>query len=475
GLNDNPPAPYLGVRYKNAVVASTQLPKIELETGNTFRRLLLRVDPDGKLYLAYGDRIFYNGLQLPNYSFTSAGKFGFYGRTGGENENQWIDNVQIQVTQSSGPLEIAAEPQDVLLLAGKPGTFTVVVSDPNGATYQWLKNGATIAGATASSYTTPATTVADHGSLFKVQATGPSGTATSREALLSVIAPITVINPQIIYDFNDGILPALPNQTILNTAAGGGYIDFFGGVTNSGVLKLTDAVEGQGGTFIIPDFNAGQPVKAFSAYWAMRLGGGTVPPADGVSFVWTEAADIPAGSVFGEAGAGDNLIVNFDLWNNEGEAPSFNIFYRNSLVAAKLVNVSELETGDNFADVFVRVNSDGTVDVQYNGNVIFHKVTLPGYTPVTGGVFAWGGRTGGSYENQWVDNIVLATTVGQIQVPIGFTRNGANLQMTWGAGFKLQSTPSLTTPNWQDVPNATSPHIVPMAGPAQFFRLINQP
>src|SRR2546422_4375051 len=38
-----------------------------------------------------------------------------------------------------------------------------------GLTYQWRKNGVNISGATASSYTTPATTTADNGALYSVR------------------------------------------------------------------------------------------------------------------------------------------------------------------------------------------------------------------------------------------------------------------------------------------------------------------
>jgi len=146
------------------------MPYAELDTGADYRKVLLRVDSTGKVYLAYGERVLYNGLQLPNYTFLANAKYGIYGRTGGENDNQWFDNIQIRATQSSGPLTVADQPDDTTVMAGATANFTVVLSDPNGATYQWQKRsvGGTftnIPGATASSYTTPATTLADDGAL----------------------------------------------------------------------------------------------------------------------------------------------------------------------------------------------------------------------------------------------------------------------------------------------------------------------
>ncbi len=464
--NETPPAPSIDVRYKGAVVASTQLPFTQIETGSAYRKVLVRLGPDGKLDLAFGDLVLYNGLQLTNYTFMASGKLGFYARTGGLNENQWVDNLVIAATKSALPLRISQDPADAAVLIGKAATFSVALSDPTGATYQWSKNGVAIPGATSASYTTPVASLADNGTKFSVQATGPGGTVKSRDALLSVLSPITVSNPIVSFDFNDG---QLPPGTSLNSGAGGGYVDVAGGVGNSGVLKLTDAVNGQAGTFIIADGNNSQPVSAFVAHFSVRVGGGTVPPADGFSFVW--ANDLNPNATFGEDGSGSGLTVSFDIYDNGGgEAPAFNITYKTQAVATNKVAISVLETGDAFVDVYIHVKPNGTLDVLYNGNVIFNSVPLPGFSPMTGGAFAWGARTGGLNENQWVDNIQIALETAP--PAISWARAGNNLSLTWGPGFKLQSTANLEIPiTWSDVPGATSPYIVTPANVSQFYRL----
>jgi hypothetical protein len=52
--------------------------------------------------------------------------------------------------------------------------------------YQWRRNGTDIAGATASSYTTPATTLADNGAQFTVVVSNAAGAVTSSAATLTV-------------------------------------------------------------------------------------------------------------------------------------------------------------------------------------------------------------------------------------------------------------------------------------------------
>jgi len=130
-----------------------------------------------------------------------------------------------------------------------------------------------------------------------------------------------------------------------------------------------------------------------------------------------------------------------------------------------------------YANLVIRVNENGTLDLQYKGNAIFNGLPLPGYTPLAGGRFGLGARTGGQNETHWVDNIAIATTVGVNQPTLGFSRSGNTLTLTWGAGFKLQSTGSLTpTVTWNDVAGAASPYPAATAtGTNQFFRLVNLP
>src|SRR5262249_57227728 len=77
--------------------------------------------------------------------------------------------------------------------------FSVTANGTAPLSYQWQKNGANIAGATSSSYTTPATTTADSGSTFRAVVTNSAGTATSNSATLTVnvavVAPTITTQP----------------------------------------------------------------------------------------------------------------------------------------------------------------------------------------------------------------------------------------------------------------------------------------
>jgi hypothetical protein len=59
-------------------------------------------------------------------------------------------------------------------------------------TYQWMKNGVVIAGATTTSYTTPPAVAADNGSLFSAKVSNLGGSVTSTGAKLTVRTPPTI-------------------------------------------------------------------------------------------------------------------------------------------------------------------------------------------------------------------------------------------------------------------------------------------
>ncbi len=81
---------------------------------------------------------------------------------------------------------IAVQPYGVTVPAGQTATFSVTGAGSPTLTYQWQKNGVNISGATATTYTTPATAAVDSGAVFTVQVTNSLATVTSNTAVLTV-------------------------------------------------------------------------------------------------------------------------------------------------------------------------------------------------------------------------------------------------------------------------------------------------
>jgi hypothetical protein len=91
---------------------------------------------------------------------------------------------------SAAPL-ITSQPNTQAVNQGQAATFVVVATGAAPLTYQWMRNGADIAGATSPSYTTPAAAVEDNGARFSVKVSNSFGSITSDITNLTVyiIAP----------------------------------------------------------------------------------------------------------------------------------------------------------------------------------------------------------------------------------------------------------------------------------------------
>ncbi len=99
----------------------------------------------------------------------------------------------------AGTVAISEAPQPVTTIEGVNATFSVKVTYTGAAApaYQWKKNGADIAAATGSSYTTPVLAVSDNGTKYSVKITVPGGEVTSSEVLLTVntdTVPPTIVS-----------------------------------------------------------------------------------------------------------------------------------------------------------------------------------------------------------------------------------------------------------------------------------------
>ncbi|MGB6668693.1 MAG: hypothetical protein WBE73_10145 [Candidatus Acidiferrum sp.] len=94
---------------------------------------------------------------------------------------------------------ITTQPANQTVTVGQTATFSVIATGTAPLGYQWLKNSANITGATAASYTTPATASTDNGAQFDVVVSNGAGSKTSTMARLTVnaaaLAPTIATQP----------------------------------------------------------------------------------------------------------------------------------------------------------------------------------------------------------------------------------------------------------------------------------------
>ena len=119
-------------------------------------------------------------------------------------------------------LAITAQPASQSVTAGQSATFSVAATGTGTLTYQWKMGTTAIGGATAASYTTPATTSSESGTQFTVVVTDSTGSVTSNPATLTVTA--------------SAVAPSITSQPANQTVAAGQPATF--SVTATGTAPL---------------------------------------------------------------------------------------------------------------------------------------------------------------------------------------------------------------------------------------------
>ena len=180
-----------------------------------------------------------------------------------------VTSAAATLTVSAAPVAptITTQPANQTVTAGQTATFTVVAGGTAPLNYQWQKNGGNIAGATAASYTTPATATTDSGSTFQVVVRNSAGTVTSATATLTVSAaptPAILPNPTSV-DFGNDVVNSNTTQVLV--------------LKNTGTAMLTiTQVSGTGSAFTLSGFtvplnvNAGQQTTITVAFLPTTAG-----------------------------------------------------------------------------------------------------------------------------------------------------------------------------------------------------------
>ena len=119
---------------------------------------------------------------------------------------------------ASAPPSITLQPENQAVMVGDAAVFAVAVAGSTPLHYEWQRNGTTIAGATSSTYTTPAASSSDNNSQFRALVSNTVGTAISKTVTLTVNAPslpLQVTSSQL----PDGTVAAAYSSTL--SASGG--------------------------------------------------------------------------------------------------------------------------------------------------------------------------------------------------------------------------------------------------------------
>ena len=167
-----------------------------------------------------------------------------------------VNNSRVELIGVDAFLQLSVLPAKQFITVGTDVAFAAVAGGSGPFTYQWRKgnnnlaDGGNISGATAATMTLTGVTAADSGS-YSLVVTGPSGTQTSPNAALTVLAPAQIVAGPISQSVFQGA------EVSLSVAATGDALqyqwqrngaDIFGATTPS--LTLTNAQLVDGGSYV---------------------------------------------------------------------------------------------------------------------------------------------------------------------------------------------------------------------------------
>jgi hypothetical protein len=222
-----------------------------------------------------------------------------------------------------------------------------------------------------------------------------------------------------------------------------------GGVSNSGYLKLTDAVGSIRSTIVFPDFEPGFKVAGFSFGVDCRIGGGGATPADGFSINFARKDEITTDTVITtgtpyagannvghteadrhEEGTRTGLGIGFDSYFSGGEdVIGISVRVDDQLLAqipaatlnGLVTNAASLQTGPLITGTaaekvaalgWARFEVDldpgtGRLDIWWKGVKVVDQLET-NFIP-SAGRLVFGARTGGQNQVHHFDNIELET------------------------------------------------------------------
>lgn len=248
----------------------------------------------------------------------------------------------------------------------------------------------------------------------------------------------------------------------------------------NGFIRLTPAVDSRSAAILFPDFDEGLVVSAFDFSVDVRLGDGTNPPADGFSINYARSDDPAIANIIGggtgiwggtldiggteeslpEEGTRTGLAIGFDTWGFPGgensAVPGSDLRGISIRVDGLMIHqeplptvgpdiqpddITSMETGPwssegnrgtgenlTWQPFTVSLKPDGKLTVTWKGNTVLDDFET-GFFPSPGRL-VFGGRTGGSYAIQDIDNISITTIPATTFLPSGLVGNASGFTVS---------------------------------------------
>jgi len=245
------------------------------------------------------------------------------------------------LTVTAGPVAptITTQPTNQTVTAGQTATFTVVAGGTAPLSYQWQKSGANIAGATSSSYTTPATTTSDSGSTFDVVVTNSAGSITSNPATLTVSAG--AVAPSITTQPANQTVTAGQTARFTVTAAGTAPLSYqwqksganIAGATSSSYTTPATTTSDSGSTFDVVVTNSAGSITSNLA--TLTVNAATTPPSVPTGLTATAASSSQINLTWNASTDSSGTLAGYKVYRGGSQiGTSPNTAYQDSGLAA---------------------------------------------------------------------------------------------------------------------------------------------
>lgn len=194
--NGGAEAPAIALKWQGTEFTTTNVTKPTL-VNNQWVDVVIQVDANGRLTLYHNNVKYYDNEQIPGWAPITGAQVGLGGRTGGENEANWVDDFKFlanaDVAVPKPPTISITSPQDnATFAAGANVTIQVNAQDPEGqiAKVEFFANGTKVGESTTAPYSLPLSNIPESIYLVTAKVTDAQG--------LSVTSPqirVTVGNP----------------------------------------------------------------------------------------------------------------------------------------------------------------------------------------------------------------------------------------------------------------------------------------
>ena len=224
-LNGSGEAPSIDVLVDGVQVLHKMMDVFFLQS-DTFIPVTVVLKPNGTISVNYRGTDIYKDAYLPGWAPLTGGQFAIGARTGGLNENNWIDDVSFTTVAAGNPVAptITQAPASQTVNEHGSATFSVAFDGTPGFSVQWSKNGVDIDGATNTTYALSNISYALNSAEIKAKVTNAQGSVTSAAGIITVNAD--VVAPTVVSAVGNEQLNAVTvtfSEDVAYVAAVGNY------------------------------------------------------------------------------------------------------------------------------------------------------------------------------------------------------------------------------------------------------------